>query len=65
MLTSEIRAQLGRTGRTQRHLYTALGWSHPKWRRRMDRPETWTLGEISAVARELGVPVRQLLGGLT
>jgi Holliday junction resolvase len=57
----EVRAALARARRTQASAYTALKWSHVKWQRRMNNPDTWTIGELKQVAAELGIPVRQLL----
>ena len=61
MSADDLRAEIARRGRSQASVYRAIGWSDGKWKRRLDNPDTWTLGELRQVAQELGIPVRQLL----
>ena len=57
----QIRIGMLRKHLDEQDVYRALGWSWPKWRRRMDNSDHFTIGELKQVARELGIPVRQLL----
>ena len=57
----EIRIAILRAQRDEQDVYRALGWSWPKWRRRMNDSDLFTIGELRDLARELGIPVRQLL----
>ena len=61
MSAADLRAEIARAGRTQSSVYRALGWTDKRWKRRMDNPDTWTIGELRQVAGQLGIPVRQLL----
>lgn len=49
--------------RRQTEVATEVGLSWPQWQRRMSGSVPWRADEVRAVARALGVPVAQLMGG--
>lgn len=52
-----------RKDRRQTEVATAVNLSWPQWQRRMSGNVPWRADEVRAIARELGVPVEQLMGG--
>lgn len=63
-VTNNIIAEAARKGFNRSDIYRALGWSYGPWKRRAERPEEWTIGELVRVAATLGVPLYALLGSL-
>lgn len=61
-LQASIRAEMARRGRTQRDLGALLGMSQPTVSGRMTGRTDFTITELRAVARWLGVPLTALLG---
>lgn len=60
-VSDAIRGALGE--RKQTEVATAAGLSWPQWQRRMSGHVPWRVDEVRAVARVLGVPAGQLMGG--
>lgn len=60
-VAAEIRAELGRQGRSQRDLARALGWTEVKVSRRLRGRVPWTVDDVELVASILDVPRSQLL----
>jgi hypothetical protein len=61
VISANVRAEIARARTSQRQVQVSLAMSGTRWKRRMSHPDTWTIGELCAVAAELGIPVRQLL----
>lgn len=57
-----IRAEVGKADRRQTEVATAVGLSWPQWQRRISGSVPWRLGELRAIADELGVPLDRLTG---
>lgn len=63
-VAEEIRAELGRKRMTQTALADLIGQSPMYVSRRLFDGTALTAGDVVAIARVLGVDVRQLLGGI-
>lgn len=64
-VAAEVRAELGRQGMSQLQLAEKLGWPQPRLWRRLSTgdatPVPFSVGELTAVADALGVPVTTFL----
>jgi len=60
-VASEIRAELGRQNLSQGNLATALGWTEAYLSRRLTGQVAFSLADIGAIARTLGVRASQFL----
>jgi transcriptional regulator with XRE-family HTH domain len=61
-LRAAIRAEMARHGRTQREMADLLGLTQPTVSGRMSGRTDFTITELRAVARWLGVSVSALIG---
>lgn len=60
-MSAAIRSRLG--DRRQTEVAAEAGLSWPQWQRRMAGTVPWRAHEVRDVARVLGVPVDELMGG--
>lgn len=57
----EIRAELARQSLSQRELATRMGWSRMYVSHRLNGSVGLSLNDVDAIARQLGVPIVQLV----
>jgi hypothetical protein len=58
-----VRAAVVAAGRTQADVARTVEIEWHQWQKRTRGEVDWRLAELTAVARELGVPLSQLTGG--
>ena len=63
-VSTTIRVTLARQRRSGRHLAQVLGMSAGAWHRRMAGAVAWDVDDLAGIARELGVPVADLVADL-
>jgi len=61
IVSMEIRAEMARQRRTQGDLAPALGLAQVSLSKRLTGVVAWSTDEIECAARELGVPIEQLV----
>ena len=61
-VSGRIRAEIEHAGKTQAAVAWAIDMPPTTWRRRMDNPETWRVGELDAIADVLGIERVRLTG---
>lgn len=57
-----MRAEVARAGMSGAEMARTIGMSYDRWARRMARPELWTVGELTAIASVLGLPLTRFVG---
>lgn len=56
----ESRIGLGKGQWVRRDLYTRLGWSYEKYRKRIDNPSLFTLDDLRAICSLLDIPAEEI-----
>lgn len=56
-----VRAEIARRGMSGPKVAQQVPMSYATFKRRMDKPKTFTLGEVETLARILRVPIERLM----
>lgn len=62
--SDNVRAETARRGVSFAELRRRIDMNRSTWDRRMTSPQSWRLGELALIARELDVPLETLADGI-